>query len=107
MNEADKRVFKDFGVWCLNWLVLIPGITLFFVGYYATAVWLVWNWYVPAVFGLPALAFNEAVGVSLLTVLLFKQSKRGDATSKEKLQEFLRPAILVLIAWVCLWVWPI
>jgi hypothetical protein len=37
-------------------------------------LWLLWNWLMPTVFGLPHITFWQAVGLNLLSSILFKNS---------------------------------
>jgi hypothetical protein len=35
-------------------------------------LWLLWNWLMPLIFGLPHITFWQAVGLNLLSSILFK-----------------------------------
>ena len=37
-------------------------------------LWLLWNWLIPTIFGLPHITFWQAVGLNLLSSILFKNS---------------------------------
>jgi hypothetical protein len=37
-------------------------------------LWLLWNWLMPTIFGLPHITFWQAVGLNLLSSILFKPS---------------------------------
>ena len=37
-------------------------------------LWLLWNWLMPTIFGLPYITFWQAVGLNILTSILFKPS---------------------------------
>jgi hypothetical protein len=37
-------------------------------------VWLLWNWLMPLIFGLPQITFWQAVGLNMLSSILFKNS---------------------------------
>jgi hypothetical protein len=37
-------------------------------------LWLLWNWLMPLIFGLPHITFWQAVGLNLLSSILFKNS---------------------------------
>ena len=41
------------------------------------AVMLLWNWLMPEIFGLPAISFVQAVGLTVLCHLLFKLGSGG------------------------------
>lgn len=43
----------------------------------ALAVMLLWNWLMPEIFGLPALGFLQALGLTVLCHLLFKLGAGG------------------------------
>lgn len=61
----------------MNWLILgIVAIAIACVGAAIAAipVMLLWNWLMPLIFGLKQLTFLEALGVSLLSSILFKSS---------------------------------
>lgn len=51
-------------------LLLIFGISVLF----AIPVWLLWNWLMPAIFGITKISIWQAWGVTFLTSLLFKSS---------------------------------
>jgi hypothetical protein len=37
-------------------------------------LWLLWNWLMPLIFGLPHITFWQAVGLNLLSSILFKNT---------------------------------
>jgi hypothetical protein len=37
-------------------------------------LWLLWNWLMPLIFGLPQITFWQAVGLNILSSILFKNS---------------------------------
>lgn len=37
-------------------------------------LWLLWNWVMPIIFGLPYITFWQAVGLNLLATILFKSN---------------------------------
>lgn len=37
-------------------------------------LWLLWNWLMPVIFGLPQITFLQAVGLNLLATILFKSN---------------------------------
>lgn len=37
-------------------------------------LWLLWNWLMPTIFGLPYITFWQAVGLNLLSTILFKSN---------------------------------
>ena len=52
-------------------LLLVPFIQLVLAVIVTLPVWLIWNWIVPKLFGLPELSLAQALGLLLLTGLLF------------------------------------
>lgn len=54
----------------LSAVSVIVVITLFFT---LPTFWL-WNWLMPIIFGLPQLTFWQALGVTLLSSIIFKSS---------------------------------
>lgn len=54
--------------------VMLVGILLTVLWCFVAslAIWPLWNCVMPAVFGLPAISYWQAFGISLLTTLLFK-----------------------------------
>ena len=59
----------------ISWLVLglLAAALMFGLScLYALPVMLLWNWLMPIIFGLPAITFWQALGLSLLAGLLFK-----------------------------------
>ena len=53
--------------------VLVPGLLALFA---AVTMWL-WNWLMPAIFKLPAIGFWQAVGILILSQILFKGGRMG------------------------------
>ena len=60
---------------CLFVIALGLGLGFGFLCLKAWVVMLLWNWVMVGLFSLPALGFWYAVGISLLTSLLFKSRK--------------------------------
>jgi hypothetical protein len=42
-----------------------------FVGLFSLLVFLLWNWLIPSIFGLPAINYFQAVGLLILAKILF------------------------------------
>ena len=80
LNELFDRVrmFSNGFIACIVCLFVIAlGLGLGF-GFLCLKGWLVmllWNWVMVSVFSLPAISFWIAVGITLLTSLLFKSRK--------------------------------
>jgi len=67
IKKKNEKNFKIDG-WKL--LVAIPAL----VGVIALETWitqLLWNWLMPIIFGLPKVTFWQALGLQLLTTVLF------------------------------------
>ena len=43
-------------------------------------VWLLWNWLVPTLFGLPPITLWQAIGLSLLSSVLFKSNSSSSSS---------------------------
>jgi hypothetical protein len=67
-------------------LVLIPGLLALFA---AVTMWL-WNWLMPAIFKLPAIGFWKAVGVLILSHILFKGGSLGRAGRSHRMRTRVR-----------------
>lgn len=52
---------------------LVVGLLLFSL-FWWIPVYLLWNWIMPLIFGLPEISFIQALGVVLLSSILFKSS---------------------------------
>lgn len=56
--------------------IIIAVITLIIAGLiYGIPVYFLWNWLMPIIFGLKAITFFQAIGISLLAGFLFKSNK--------------------------------
>ena len=57
-----------------KWVLRLSGIALLiliFVAGFGAAVWQLWNWLMPPIFGLHIITFWQAVGLLCLSMLLF------------------------------------
>src|SRR5271156_1258904 len=75
------------GIMAVAAVVFIPAfLTLFGAG----TMWL-WNWLMPAIFKLPTISFWQAIGILVLSHMLFKGNqfgkKGGRHWKKEKIRE--------------------
>lgn len=52
-------------------LIFVPLCIVAFAGVFGGLVMLLWNWLMPALFGLPVLSFWQAAGLLVLCKLLF------------------------------------
>jgi hypothetical protein len=60
MEDALKLIVTIVGALCL--MAIIMGLPL----------QLLWNWLMPRIFGLPTIGFWEAVGLNVMSGILFK-----------------------------------
>ena len=67
-------------------VVFVPA---FFVLFGAVTMWL-WNWLMPAIFKLPAIGFWQAVGILLLSQILFRGGHMGRAGRRRWKKERIR-----------------
>ena len=70
----------------------------------AFVVSVIWNWFMPVIFGLPFLTIPQAIGISLVIgCFIFIESKDAK-TKKEKNEAMIgvvaRPLFLLLIGWI-------
>ena len=62
--------------------VLVAAAIVVFLGFiYGIGVFFLWNWLMPIIFHLPTITFWQAIGLSVLTSLLFRSSG-GSSSSK-------------------------
>jgi hypothetical protein len=93
-NENGDRRCKKWAEWSAGarvgviaaGVVLIPGLLALFA---AVTMWL-WNWLMPAIFKLPAIGFWQAVGILLLSHILFKGGYRGRAGRSRRIKAKVR-----------------
>ncbi len=45
--------------------------TVLFIAVYSVALWVLWNWLMPTLFGLPVISFWQALGLLVLSRVLF------------------------------------
>jgi hypothetical protein len=62
MEDALKLIVTVVGALCL--MAIIMGLPL----------QLLWNWLMPRIFGLPTIGFWEAVGLNVMSGILFKNT---------------------------------
>jgi hypothetical protein len=62
MEDALKLIVTVVGVLCL--MAILMGLPL----------QLLWNWLMPRIFGLPTIGFWEAVGLNVMSGILFKNT---------------------------------
>lgn len=70
MDSLTKITFAVLGI-----------LVAFIIGsiFVALPVMLLWNWLIPVIFGLPSISFWQALGLSLLSSLLFKSSSSSSS----------------------------
>lgn len=88
-------------------ILLIPLMT----AYYAWALQIVWNWYMPKVLGLPPLSFGGAVGIAIVVRFLTIPSSEFNTQAKGAtgylVGAALAPIFVVFFAWLYLQWWPV
>jgi hypothetical protein len=65
MEDALKLIVTIVGALCL--MAIIMGLPL----------QLLWNWLMPRIFGLPTIGFWEAVGLTVMSGVLFKNTSNS------------------------------
>jgi len=65
MEDALKLIVTVVGVLCL--MAILMGLPL----------QLLWNWLMPRIFGLPTIGFWEAVGLTVMSGVLFKNTSNS------------------------------
>jgi hypothetical protein len=67
------------------------GFGIVFLAFFSLIVFLLWNWLMPAIFGLTAINYFQAVGILILTkILLFGFNKRVGPWDHRKAREYWR-----------------
>jgi hypothetical protein len=75
-KQIEKRVARRVAKWVAIGVAGIVGITIFiFLG--GKVVQLLWNWLLPPLFGFPMVSFWQALGLLLLSRILFGGLGRG------------------------------
>ncbi len=64
---------RDFMVVVLGGLMMSVVLALIILLWGLPLMWL-WNWLMPVLFGLPTITFWQAVGLNLMSHILFKSS---------------------------------
>ncbi len=74
--------------------IVLGGLALILVLLAALglSVMLLWNWLMPEIFGLPALSFVQAVGLTVLCHLLFKLGAGGGKNLGDLIRQGQRPS---------------
>lgn len=50
-------------------ILLVLGI---YLGFIIAPLWVLWNWLMPVLFGLPVITFGQAIGLSCLSMLIIQ-----------------------------------
>lgn len=59
-------------------------VVIFILGLiFAIPTWLLWNWLMPFIFGLPTISLVQALGLNLLAGILFKSSTKVEKWSSK------------------------
>jgi len=59
----------------------VVGLVVIIAALVSIPVWLLWNWLMPAIFGLKTISWLQALGLSILSGLLFKSSNGSSKQS--------------------------
>lgn len=96
---------SEFGIAAktLTCIVLAPIMVLS----YGWAAQTLWNWYMPAIFGLPNLTFGAALGVGLVAGFFCTKLPTNDMETKWAIFCVIRPFTAVLVGWIYLQIWPV
>ncbi len=62
-------------------IVLVAGLIVVMALLFALPTMLLWNWLMPEIFGLKAITFWQALGLNILSGILFKSS--SESSSKD------------------------
>ena len=54
-----------------NKLLKFALFTVLFIAVYSVALWVLWNWLMPTLFGLPVISLWQALGLLVLSRILF------------------------------------
>ncbi len=63
-----------------KFILLVIGISLLFVALLTIPTFVLWNWLMPDIFGLPKIGILQALGLNLLSMIFFK---KFDSSSKD------------------------
>jgi uncharacterized membrane protein SpoIIM required for sporulation len=66
------------------------GFGILFVGLFSLLVFLLWNWLMPAIFGLTTITFIQAFGLLILSKILFFGFQRGGQSHRFRSKEYWR-----------------
>lgn len=94
-QESGDRRHKKWSEWPRGAKIAVMAaaavvfVPAFFVLFGAVTMWL-WNWLMPAIFKLPAIGFWQAVGILILSHILFKGGCVGRAGRRRWKKERIR-----------------
>ena len=78
MCHTNKKMFIARGI----------GFGILFAGLFSLLVFLLWNWLMPAIFGLTTITFIQAFGLLILSKILFFGFHRGGQTHRFRSKEY-------------------
>jgi hypothetical protein len=78
MCHTNKKMFIARGI----------GFGIFFVGLFSFLVFLLWNWLMPAIFGLTTITFLQAFGLLILSKILFFGFHGGGSMHRFRSKEY-------------------
>ncbi len=94
-------------------VIVVAAAWLPLAMYYAWALQTLWNWYAPAIFGLPVISYGAAFGIGLVTQFLTRSIPKVNSGSSfsDGAWDFAgiisRPLLAVGAGWVYLKLWPL
>ena len=111
-QNRDEVVGKAIGkvVGCGMAGVVVALVIIAHIAIEGWSLMLIWNWFMPPLFGLPALTLLPAAGLTMLATALQNPVERDwkdqpDLWWKLAKRVLLFPAGNVFIAWVIHWLW--
>src|SRR5262245_60195184 len=96
-RDPVRDVVRDRTARLTAWIVRILVVLVIVVAVFGQVVLQLWNWLMPKIFGLPAITFWQAVGLMVLSWLLFggfrggRSLRRGPRPSWRQRWESLTP----------------
>lgn len=84
------------GMLALAFLLLIP-ILIIWDGFIIS---MIWNWFMPKIFGLVSLSIPQALGLSLMASVLVGRGRDSRSEDEDPMVTILKPFLIGLIALV-------
>lgn len=77
---SNKTFIMKNGVEFFTYMLGLIAVVIVLLGY---PLMLLWNWLMPVIFGLPQITFWQAVGLNMLSSILFKSYNLSNKNNKE------------------------